>query len=69
MPRLDIPAVQAAMLRRRYLFKHQLANMVGIPYGRLALMLSDPEHEVEEEDVRRLCAGLECERAQIVAEG
>lgn len=55
------------MRRRGYLFKHQLVNLVGIPYDRLAVMLSDPEHEVEEELVARLCAGLECERAQLVA--
>jgi DNA-binding Xre family transcriptional regulator len=56
------------MTRRNYLFKHQLANLVGLSYARLTQIIADGEAEVDEDVVRRLCSGLECERADIVAQ-
>ncbi len=55
------------MTRRNYLFKHQLANLVGLSYARLTQIIADGDAEVEEDVVRRLCNGLVCERADIVA--
>ncbi len=55
------------MTRRNYLFKHQLANLVGLSYARLTQIIADGDAEVDEDVVRRLCNGLECERADIVA--
>ncbi|MEE2658857.1 MAG: hypothetical protein VX733_10160 [Candidatus Latescibacterota bacterium] len=66
--RLDAKAIQQVMMRKNYLFKHQLANQVGISYDRLTAILVEDETEVEEEVVRRLCAGLGCEREEIVAD-
>ena len=68
MPRLNVRALQSLMLRRNFLFKHQFANHVGISYDRLTTILVDGECDVEEEIVRRLCSGLECERADILEE-
>lgn len=68
MPRLDIKALEQVMLRRNFLFKHQIANLVGISYGRLTEIIADSENDVEEDIVARLCAGLECSREDIVAE-
>ena len=67
MPRLDATALQRVMLRRNFLFKHQLANQVGISYDRLTAILVGGETEVEEEIVARLCAGLDCEASEILA--
>lgn len=66
MPRLDVPALQRQMMRKKFLFKFQVANQVGISYARLAAILSG-ETEVEEEIVARLCAGLDCEASEILA--
>jgi DNA-binding Xre family transcriptional regulator len=66
MPRVNARALQTVMLRRNYLFKHQLANLVGISYDRLTAILADGETEVEDEIVARLCAGLDCEPAEIL---
>lgn len=68
MPRLDIKALEQVMLRRNFLFKHQIANLVGISYGRLTEIIADSENDVEEDIVARLCAGLECRREDIVAQ-
>ena len=68
MPRLDIKALELVMLRRNFLFKHQIANLVGISYGRLTEIIADSENDVEEDIVVRLCAGLECRREEIVAQ-
>ena len=67
MPRLDVTAVQAQMTRRNVLFKHQLANLVGISYERLTDLLTRQQAEVDDDTVRRLCAGLECEAEDILA--
>jgi len=67
MPRLDIKALEQVMLRRNFLFKHQIANLVGISYGRLTEIIADHDSEVEEDIVSRLCSGLECRREEIVA--
>jgi DNA-binding Xre family transcriptional regulator len=66
MPLLDVGALRRIMTRRNYLFKHQLANLVGLSYEQLTRIIADGEAEVEEDIVRRLCNGLECERADIV---
>ena len=68
MPRLDLNALERIMLRQNFLFKHQLANLVGISYERLIAIIANHESEVEEEIVARLCSGLSCERAEIVAD-
>jgi len=68
MPVVDPEAIKKVMLRRNYLFKHQVANQVGISYDRLAQILVGNETEVEEEIVARLCNGLDCERWEIVIE-
>ncbi len=68
MPRLDLNALERIMLRRNFLFKHQLANLVGISYERLIAIIANHQSEVEEEIVTRLCSGLGCKRAEIVAD-
>jgi DNA-binding Xre family transcriptional regulator len=68
MANLDSKAIKSVMLRRNYLFKHQVANLVGISYERLTRILVDNETEVEEEIVTRLCNGLDCQRSEIVIE-
>ena len=68
MANLDPDAIKSVMMRRNYLFKHQVANLVGISYERLTRILVGNETEVEEEIVTRLCAGLECDRAEIVSD-
>lgn len=65
MPTLDISALQVQMTRRNVLFKHQLANLVGISYERLTQIIAAGEAEVDDDTVRRLCSGLECEPADI----
>ena len=66
MPNLDVKALQRIMLERNFLFKHQLANLVGLSYDRLTDIIVNNESEVEEEVVARLCNGLGCERSDIV---
>ena len=66
MPSLDVKALQRIMLERNFLFKHQLANLVGLSYDRLTDIIVNNESEVEEEVVARLCDGLGCERSDIV---
>ena len=66
MPNLDVKALQRIMLERNFLFKHQLANLVGLSYDRLTDIIVNNESEVEEEVVARLCSGLGCERSDIV---
>mgnify|MGYP001178570109 FL=1 len=68
MAKLDVKAIRSVMLRRNYLFKHQVANLVGISYDRLTQILVGNESEVEEEIVTRLCSGLACERSEIVVD-
>jgi DNA-binding Xre family transcriptional regulator len=68
MANLDAQAIKSVMLRQNYLFKHQVANLVGISYERLTRILVGNETEVEEEIVTRLCNGLDCERSEIVTE-
>ena len=68
MANLDAKAIKNVMLRQNYLFKHQVANLVGISYERLTRILVDNETEVEEEIVTRLCNGLNCKRSEIVNE-
>lgn len=68
MANLDAKAIKNVMLRQNYLFKHQVANLVGISYERLTRILVDNETEVEEEIVTRLCNGLNCQRSEIVNE-
>ena len=67
MPNLDIKALRRIMLERNFLFKHQLANLVGLSYDRLTDIIANNESEVEEEVVARLCNGLGCKRSDIVA--
>ena len=68
MARLDPGAIKSVMLRRNYLFKHQVANLVGISCNQLTRILVGNEREVAEEIVSRLCNGLDCERSEIVIE-
>lgn len=68
MPRIDVEALGKVMLRHQFLFKHQIANLVGISYERLTAIIVQGECEVEEEIVARLCAGLECAREEIVVD-
>lgn len=65
MARLDLEALQRVMRRRNMLFKHQMANLVGISYDRLSELFGNPEEEVEEDIIERLCVGLGCERGEI----
>ncbi len=69
MPRLDIVAVRDLMTRRNLLFKHQMANLVGISYERLTQIIADGDADVDDDTVRRLCLGLECEPDDILADG
>lgn len=66
MPRIDVKALEQVMRRHNFLFKHQIANLVGISYDRLTQIIVGGECEVEEDIVVRLCAGLECQREEIV---
>ena len=68
LPRIDVKALQRVMLRKNFLFKHQLANAVGLSYERLTAITVHGEDEVDEETVSRLCSGLRCERGDIVAD-
>lgn len=68
MANLDSKAIKRVMLRRNYLFKHQIVNLVGISYERLTQILVGNETDVEEEIVTRLCNGLDCQRSEIVIE-
>lgn len=68
MANLDSKAIKRVMLRRNYLFKHQIVNLVGISYERLTQILVGNETDVEEEIVTRLCHGLDCQRSEIVIE-
>lgn len=67
MPILDVRALQRVMTQRNYLFKHQLANLVGISYDRLTDMMVNGETDVDDDTIRRLCLGLECKPDDIVA--
>ena len=66
MPRLNLNALERVMRQRNFLFKHQLANLVGISYERLTAIIVAGENDVEEEIVARLCSGLGCAREEIV---
>ena len=66
MAQLDPQAIQRVMRRNNFMFKHQLANHVGISYNRLTEILVNGETKVEEEIVTRLCNGLGCQRVEIV---
>jgi DNA-binding Xre family transcriptional regulator len=68
MPRIDVEALGKVMLRHNVLFKHQIANLVGISYDRLTEIIAQGNCDVEEDIVTRLCAGLECAREEIVVE-
>lgn len=67
MPRIDVIALQRVMMTKNFLFKHQLANAVGLSYEHLTGILSRNENEVEEDVVAKLCAGLGCKRSDIVS--
>ncbi len=66
MPRIDVKALEQVMRRHNFLFKHQIANLVGISYDRLTQIIVEGKCEVEEDIVERLCAGLECRREEII---
>ena len=66
VPRLDLNALERVMRQRNFLFKHQLANLVGISYERLTAIIASRESDVDEEIVARLCSGLGCTREEIV---
>jgi DNA-binding Xre family transcriptional regulator len=68
MPVIDVRALQRVMTQQNYLFKHQLANLVGISYERLTEILVNGDTDVDEDIVRRLCIGLECEPDNIIAQ-
>lgn len=67
MPQLDPQAVRRMMTRRNLLFKHQIANSLGISYEHLAAALVEGE-EVDEVLITRLCDILSCDRTAIVQE-
>jgi DNA-binding Xre family transcriptional regulator len=67
MPQLDIRALQGLMTRRNVLFKHQLANLVGLSYERLTQIIANGDADVDEDTLRKLCSGLDCERSDILA--
>ncbi len=54
------------MVRRNYLFKHQLANELGVSYERLIAVLAEGEDDVEESLLVRLCDVLTCDRRDIL---
>ena len=56
------------MLRQRFLFKHQLMNLVGISYDELTRVIADGNDLVDEEFLNKLCTGLGCERSEITSE-
>ena len=56
------------MVRQRFLFKHQLMNLVGMSYDELTRVISDGNDLVDEEFVAKLCTGLGCERSEITSE-
>ena len=66
MPRLHLKALQAIMLGKQVLFKHQLMNLVGISYEQLTAIITEGRDEVGEAFVTRLCNGLGCQRSEIV---
>jgi DNA-binding Xre family transcriptional regulator len=68
MPQLDIRALQGLMTRRNVLFKHQLANLVGLSYERLTQIIANGDADVDEDTLRKLCSGLDCERDDILAD-
>ena len=68
MPQLDIRALQGLMTRRNVLFKHQLANLVGLSYERLTQIIANGDADVDEDTLRKLCSGLDCERSDLLAE-
>ena len=57
------------MVRRNYLFKHQLANVLGASYERLIAILTQGEDDVEEVLLVRLCDVLKCDRGEILRPG
>lgn len=67
MPIVDVVALQRAMTRRNYLFKHQLANLVGMSYDRLTEIMVNGQTDIDADTLRRLCLGLDCEPADIIA--
>lgn len=54
------------MVRKNFLFKHQMANGLGISYERLTAILVNGEDDVEEELIARICQFLECDRQDIL---
>ena len=66
MPQLDLKALERVLTRQNFLFKHQIANLVGISYERLTQIIAERQDQVEEEVVTRLCNGLGCRRDEIV---
>lgn len=68
MPVIDVQALRRAMTQQNFLFKHQLANLVGISYERLTEIMVKGDTDVDEDIVRRLCIGLECEPGDIIAQ-
>ena len=66
MTRIDPRAMQKMMVRKNFLFKHQMANGLGISYERLTAILVNGEDDVEEELIARICEFLECERQDLL---
>ncbi len=66
MPRIDPRAMHRMMVRKNFLFKHQMANGLGISYDRLTAILVGGEDDVEDVLVDRICQFLACERHEIL---
>ena len=66
VPRINIIALEKMMRRRNILFKHQLSNLVGVSYIRLGEIMSGDGCEIDEQTLDQLCAGLECERSELI---
>ena len=68
MPKINIFALEKMMRRRNMLFKHQLSNLVGVSYTRLGEIMSGDGSEIDEQTLEQLCAGLECDRSELIYE-
>ena len=68
MPNINSVALEKMMRKRNMLFKHQLSNLVGISYTRLCEVMSGDDSEVDDQMLDQLCAGLECDRSELICE-
>ena len=68
MPNINGVALEKMMRKRNMLFKHQLSNLVGVSYTRLCEVMSGDDPEVDEQILDQLCAGLECDRSELICE-